>query len=163
MSKFRYMGHAMPYLPSDGCSGKLIVIEGHRRLRAKHAGDSAEGMARGAGICRHRHGLDAQQTRRSGDHRRQAGAFAASTDVLPDVCDRSGGSNGIPDYPGAAQRVHRLGGSIHLHAFGPRHRPRGGQAMAARSVWIRGAAGLGFLSSAWASTSWCRAFWKRGR
>jgi dTMP kinase len=28
MSKFRYMGHAMPYLPSDGCSGKLIVIEG---------------------------------------------------------------------------------------------------------------------------------------
>jgi dTMP kinase len=28
MSNFRYMGHAMPYLPSDGCSGKLIVIEG---------------------------------------------------------------------------------------------------------------------------------------
>ncbi len=28
MSAFHYMGHAMPYLPSDGCSGKLIVIEG---------------------------------------------------------------------------------------------------------------------------------------
>lgn len=25
---FRYMGHAMPYLPRDGCTGKLIVIEG---------------------------------------------------------------------------------------------------------------------------------------
>lgn len=28
MSEFRYLGHAMPYLPKDGCSGKLIVIEG---------------------------------------------------------------------------------------------------------------------------------------
>jgi dTMP kinase len=27
-SPFRYMGHAMPYLPRDGCMGKLIVIEG---------------------------------------------------------------------------------------------------------------------------------------
>ncbi|MGD0387671.1 MAG: thymidylate kinase [Tepidisphaeraceae bacterium] len=27
-SPFRYMGHAMPYLPRDGCTGKLIVIEG---------------------------------------------------------------------------------------------------------------------------------------
>jgi len=25
---FRYMGRAMPYLPRDGCTGKLIVIEG---------------------------------------------------------------------------------------------------------------------------------------
>ncbi|MGD1277808.1 MAG: thymidylate kinase [Tepidisphaeraceae bacterium] len=28
MGEFRYMGHAMPYLPKDGCTGKLIVIEG---------------------------------------------------------------------------------------------------------------------------------------
>ncbi|MGA3065872.1 MAG: thymidylate kinase [Tepidisphaeraceae bacterium] len=28
MSQFRYMGRAMPYLPTDGCTGKLIVIEG---------------------------------------------------------------------------------------------------------------------------------------
>ena len=28
MSEFRYLQHAMPYLPKDGCSGKLIVIEG---------------------------------------------------------------------------------------------------------------------------------------
>src|SRR5450432_3790652 len=28
MSQFRYMGHAMPYLPIEGCTGKLIVIEG---------------------------------------------------------------------------------------------------------------------------------------
>jgi dTMP kinase len=28
MSAFRYMGHAMPYLPTEGCTGKLIVIEG---------------------------------------------------------------------------------------------------------------------------------------
>jgi dTMP kinase len=28
MSEFRYMGHSMPYLPRDGCTGKLIVIEG---------------------------------------------------------------------------------------------------------------------------------------
>ena len=27
-SEFRYMGHAMPYLPREGCTGKLIVIEG---------------------------------------------------------------------------------------------------------------------------------------
>jgi dTMP kinase len=27
-SIFRYMGHAMPYLPREGCTGKLIVIEG---------------------------------------------------------------------------------------------------------------------------------------
>jgi len=26
--RFRYMGHPMPYLPADGCTGKLIVIEG---------------------------------------------------------------------------------------------------------------------------------------
>src|SRR3984957_2360776 len=26
--QFRYMGHAMPYLPTEGCTGKLIVIEG---------------------------------------------------------------------------------------------------------------------------------------
>src|SRR4051794_24364182 len=25
---FRYMGHAMPYLPREGCTGKLIVLEG---------------------------------------------------------------------------------------------------------------------------------------
>jgi dTMP kinase len=25
---FRYMGHSMPYLPKEGCTGKLIVIEG---------------------------------------------------------------------------------------------------------------------------------------
>ncbi len=25
---FRYMSHAMPYLPKDGCTGKLIVLEG---------------------------------------------------------------------------------------------------------------------------------------
>ena len=25
---FRYMAHAMPYLPKEGCTGKLIVIEG---------------------------------------------------------------------------------------------------------------------------------------
>jgi dTMP kinase len=25
---FHYMGHAMPYLPRDGCTGRLIVIEG---------------------------------------------------------------------------------------------------------------------------------------
>ena len=25
---FRYMAHAMPYLPKDGCTGKLIVLEG---------------------------------------------------------------------------------------------------------------------------------------
>src|SRR5438045_9196791 len=25
---FRYLGHQMPYLPTDGCTGKLIVIEG---------------------------------------------------------------------------------------------------------------------------------------
>jgi dTMP kinase len=28
MDEFRYMGHAMPYLPRDGRTGKLIVIEG---------------------------------------------------------------------------------------------------------------------------------------
>ena len=28
MSEFRYMGHKMPYLPSGGRTGKLIVIEG---------------------------------------------------------------------------------------------------------------------------------------
>jgi dTMP kinase len=28
MSEFRYLGHAMPYLPRDGRTGKLIVIEG---------------------------------------------------------------------------------------------------------------------------------------
>ena len=28
MSQFRYMAHQMPYLPKDGCTGKLIVIEG---------------------------------------------------------------------------------------------------------------------------------------
>jgi dTMP kinase len=28
MSEFRYLGHKMPYLPRDGCTGKLIVIEG---------------------------------------------------------------------------------------------------------------------------------------
>jgi len=28
MNEFKYMGHAMPYLPTDGCTGKLIVIEG---------------------------------------------------------------------------------------------------------------------------------------
>jgi dTMP kinase len=28
MSKFRYLGHAMPYLPKDGCTGRLIVLEG---------------------------------------------------------------------------------------------------------------------------------------
>ena len=28
MSEFRYIAHQMPYLPKDGCSGKLIVIEG---------------------------------------------------------------------------------------------------------------------------------------
>jgi dTMP kinase len=28
MSSFRYSGHQMPYLPSEGCTGKLIVIEG---------------------------------------------------------------------------------------------------------------------------------------
>jgi dTMP kinase len=28
MSDFRYMGHAMPYLPREGCTGRLIVIEG---------------------------------------------------------------------------------------------------------------------------------------
>ena len=28
MSEFRYLGHAMPDLPRDGRTGKLIVIEG---------------------------------------------------------------------------------------------------------------------------------------
>src|SRR3954463_7017495 len=28
MSDFRYLGHAMPYLPKEGRTGKLIVIEG---------------------------------------------------------------------------------------------------------------------------------------
>ena len=28
MTNFRYMGHAMPYLPKDGRTGKLIVLEG---------------------------------------------------------------------------------------------------------------------------------------
>jgi len=28
VSEFRYLGHKMPYLPRDGCTGKLIVIEG---------------------------------------------------------------------------------------------------------------------------------------
>ncbi|MGA2582266.1 MAG: thymidylate kinase [Tepidisphaeraceae bacterium] len=28
MSNFQFMGHSMPYLPKDGCAGKLIVIEG---------------------------------------------------------------------------------------------------------------------------------------
>src|SRR3954466_15641324 len=28
MSQFRYMAYPMPYLPKEGCSGKLIVIEG---------------------------------------------------------------------------------------------------------------------------------------
>jgi dTMP kinase len=28
MSQFRYMAHQMPYLPTEGCTGKLIVIEG---------------------------------------------------------------------------------------------------------------------------------------
>ena len=28
MSQFRYVAHQMPYLPTDGCTGKLIVIEG---------------------------------------------------------------------------------------------------------------------------------------
>ena len=28
MRKFQYVGHAMPYLPRDGCAGRLIVIEG---------------------------------------------------------------------------------------------------------------------------------------
>lgn len=27
-SIFKYMGHAMPYLPREGCTGKLLVIEG---------------------------------------------------------------------------------------------------------------------------------------
>jgi dTMP kinase len=28
MPDFQYMGHAMPYLPTEGCTGKLIVLEG---------------------------------------------------------------------------------------------------------------------------------------
>lgn len=28
MSDFQYLGHKMPYLPTDGCAGRLIVIEG---------------------------------------------------------------------------------------------------------------------------------------
>ena len=28
MSRFRYFRHQMPYLPADGCAGKLLVIEG---------------------------------------------------------------------------------------------------------------------------------------
>lgn len=28
MNEFRYMSHAMPYLPKDSCTGRLIVIEG---------------------------------------------------------------------------------------------------------------------------------------
>jgi len=28
MSDFHYLGHKMPYLPADGCTGRLIVIEG---------------------------------------------------------------------------------------------------------------------------------------
>lgn len=28
MSQFRYIAHQMPYLPNEGCTGKLIVIEG---------------------------------------------------------------------------------------------------------------------------------------
>ena len=28
MSKFNYIAHQMPYLPADGCTGKLIVVEG---------------------------------------------------------------------------------------------------------------------------------------
>jgi dTMP kinase len=28
MADFKYLGHAMPYLPKEGCEGRLIVIEG---------------------------------------------------------------------------------------------------------------------------------------
>jgi len=28
MSEFHYLGHKMPYLPTDGCGGRLIVVEG---------------------------------------------------------------------------------------------------------------------------------------
>ena len=28
MSAFQYLGHKMPYLPADGCTGRLIVVEG---------------------------------------------------------------------------------------------------------------------------------------
>jgi dTMP kinase len=28
MNEFRFLGHKMPYLPTDGCTGRLIVIEG---------------------------------------------------------------------------------------------------------------------------------------
>ena len=28
MSEFRYLGKAMSYMPRDGCTGKLIVVEG---------------------------------------------------------------------------------------------------------------------------------------
>src|SRR5580765_8872637 len=28
MSEFRYIAHPMPYLPTEGCTGRLIVIEG---------------------------------------------------------------------------------------------------------------------------------------
>src|SRR3954453_3882837 len=28
MSEFHYLGHKMPYLPADGCLGRLIVVEG---------------------------------------------------------------------------------------------------------------------------------------
>jgi len=28
MPEFQYIGHAMPYLPTEGCTGKLIVLEG---------------------------------------------------------------------------------------------------------------------------------------
>jgi dTMP kinase len=28
MRSFQYLGHAMPYLPKEGCAGRLIVIEG---------------------------------------------------------------------------------------------------------------------------------------
>ena len=27
-SEFHYLGHKMPYLPAEGCTGRLIVVEG---------------------------------------------------------------------------------------------------------------------------------------
>jgi hypothetical protein len=75
MSQFRYMGHSMPYLPTEGCTGKLIVIEG------------TDGCGRSTQAVLLKEWLEVQQTGRTGDHRREGRPFAASAHLLPDVRD----------------------------------------------------------------------------
>ena len=48
-------------------------------------------------------GWTRSQARRPGDHRRQGGPLAEPPDLLPDVRDRPGGPDGVPDHPGAAR------------------------------------------------------------